>query len=318
MKRLPFVLAFASLTACAVEAVEEDGREDSFVEDGKADTGGISPGSIEALGVLRVANEQSAIALREHGVGKNAAENIVAGRVGADDEIDTADDVEYVTLAQLDAVPFVGPIAFARLLAFAEELGYLANPSGPSPTAPSDVWTLSSCTTIQRTQLLSKFAAGSTRVVFDRSFEVRTRSRSSCNDFTGCSPWKEHTEFPLSPAVTMKDMTGTENDANLQTNNGEIYLRFGMWLGAVGEESVSFECRAWNQTNRDDMHDLACTGAFFRNGSKASMHFPTEPSFVVPGRLCADGTFHFLSTLGEAENWKPSKLSQFAFYGRLF
>ncbi|MCX5743463.1 MAG: hypothetical protein NT062_13300 [Proteobacteria bacterium] len=49
---------------------------------------------------------------------RRAAENIVAHRDGADGIHGTADDDPFDDLAELDAIPYVGPVALASLLAF--------------------------------------------------------------------------------------------------------------------------------------------------------------------------------------------------------
>ncbi|HEY4057148.1 MAG TPA: choice-of-anchor Q domain-containing protein [Kofleriaceae bacterium] len=102
-------LVSLSLLACATDARDEDGENDDLPS-GKADTGGISDGTPEACGVLHLANTASSADLRSHGVAKTAANNIVAHRT-------------YATLSALDAVPYVGPVAFAKLLAYAESRG---------------------------------------------------------------------------------------------------------------------------------------------------------------------------------------------------
>ncbi len=110
MHRLAYV--FALLAACATTADSNepgDGINDADVT--------ISPNSPEARGVLRVANELTFQQLDvDVALPSNAARNIVAHRV-------------YTTLAQLDAVPYVGPSAFAKMLAYARAHGYVVAPS---------------------------------------------------------------------------------------------------------------------------------------------------------------------------------------------
>jgi DNA uptake protein ComE-like DNA-binding protein len=53
------------------------------------------------------------------GLASNAAKNIIATRNGADGVAPSADDVDFETIAQLDAVPQVGDAAFAHLQAYA-------------------------------------------------------------------------------------------------------------------------------------------------------------------------------------------------------
>jgi hypothetical protein len=116
------------MTGC-VGGPTEDGRDDSFGDD-KADSGKVAEGSRQAKGVLRVANEVSLEVLREDppdgvGLADRPVDNIGDVRLGDDGTPGTADDGHFDTLAELDAVPFVGPIAFKKLLAYAEANGFV-------------------------------------------------------------------------------------------------------------------------------------------------------------------------------------------------
>ncbi len=85
-----------------------------------------STGSDEAL-ILGVANSASFEVLDDDvALDKRAAENIVVHRNGADGVLGTADDDLFGDLAELDAVPYVGPAALEALLAYAK-----ANASAP-------------------------------------------------------------------------------------------------------------------------------------------------------------------------------------------
>jgi DNA uptake protein ComE-like DNA-binding protein len=73
--------------------------------------------------VLAVVNDPAttaAVLTGRAGVEARAATNLVARRNGADGRAGTADDVRFTTLAQVDAVPWVGDAALRRLLAFAK------------------------------------------------------------------------------------------------------------------------------------------------------------------------------------------------------
>jgi hypothetical protein len=67
----------------------------------------------------------------------NAASNIFAYRLGDDGVAGTDDDEQFDTLAELDAVPFVGPAAFDKLLSYARANGYVA--SAPDLASPPDL-----------------------------------------------------------------------------------------------------------------------------------------------------------------------------------
>lgn len=113
-------LLFLVLGAACVATPATDGRDDTFLSDGKTDNGGISEGSPEAAGVLAVANGLSEDQLKSDvGLSDNAASHIAAGG-------------PYSTLADLDAVPYVGSIAFGKLLAYARANGYVDGSSSTS------------------------------------------------------------------------------------------------------------------------------------------------------------------------------------------
>jgi hypothetical protein len=123
MPRLPLVLVALGFIGCAVEdsGSPDDGRDDAFFGGGKGD-GELS--AAEIVAVLHVANTASLADLDDGaGLDARAASGIVAHRSGADAEDGTDDDDRFDDLAELDAVPWVGPTALDKLLAFADEQG---------------------------------------------------------------------------------------------------------------------------------------------------------------------------------------------------
>lgn len=129
--RLAWLLC--SVAACMSNAGDE--RDDQFVSDGKTD-GATSEGSPEALGVLAVVNTLSTDTLDgEVGLDSRAAKNITSHRDGATGS--SSDDDPFDTLAELDAVPYVGPVAFGKLLDYARAHGFV-----PGPTASSTLSTI--------------------------------------------------------------------------------------------------------------------------------------------------------------------------------
>jgi len=118
-------LAITLALACAGDDPLDD--ENAGFPDGKSD-GGIDEGSPEALAVLALCNDTSVDVDEldsDAGLNSTAAKNIIAHRDGADAAAATGDDNPFDTLAELDAVSFVGPIALAALLEYAKEKGLL-------------------------------------------------------------------------------------------------------------------------------------------------------------------------------------------------
>jgi hypothetical protein len=105
-------------SACATDgSAQDDGRDDSFVTDGKLD--GFEASPAEADAVLRLVNAAALPDLDfEIGLSTKASQNITALRMGADGQQFTQDDDAVSSLAELDAVPYVGPATFAKLLAY--------------------------------------------------------------------------------------------------------------------------------------------------------------------------------------------------------
>ena len=129
MRRFGLVLGILSalvvtLPACTSAEDVEDGIDDAF-PDGKAD-GGIEEGSPEALGVLALVNDKTLTASglkAAAGVTTRVANNITKYRNGADGAAGTADDNPFDTLAELDAIPYVGPATLDALLEAARDRG---------------------------------------------------------------------------------------------------------------------------------------------------------------------------------------------------
>jgi hypothetical protein len=145
MKSTTTILGFMMIAATGCVATpdeESDGRDDSFATNGKTDTGNIPEGSRKARGVLRVANELSLEALHERapdgvGLANRVINNLADFRLGDDGLAGTPDDGHFDTLAELDAIPFIGPIAFQKLLTYAEANGYV--PPGTIVHGTTDV-----------------------------------------------------------------------------------------------------------------------------------------------------------------------------------
>lgn len=108
----------------ATPEAEDDGENDVFVVDGKADVAGIADGTSEACGVLSVCNDGTLDEL-DNGAGltPSAAKNIVAYRAGADGVVGTADDGYFDSLKEIDDVKYVGPATFKKIAAYAKAQG---------------------------------------------------------------------------------------------------------------------------------------------------------------------------------------------------
>ncbi len=121
MHRLLLGSLLVLAAACAA-----DRSDDPLASDGKADSAGIVEGSPEAIAVLKLVNESSRDKLEtEILISTTAVDNILAVRNGDDGASGTPDDVQFRTLAELDAVPLVGPGVFTKLLSYASSHGLI-------------------------------------------------------------------------------------------------------------------------------------------------------------------------------------------------
>lgn len=130
MKKWTLIAILSLVGVACAEATDSpdtdpaDDRDASFLVDGRADTGGIQEGSAEAQAVLTLVNTASFVVLDDDAsLDRRAAQNIVDYRAGADQVEHTADDQTFETLVELDAIPYVGPVAFRNLLEFATRDG---------------------------------------------------------------------------------------------------------------------------------------------------------------------------------------------------
>jgi phosphatidylserine/phosphatidylglycerophosphate/cardiolipin synthase-like enzyme len=117
--RLLGLLLLAALPQCGGEDLgtsSEDTRENPLGE-----------GTPEALAVLTLVNDRTVLGEEldvAAALDARAAAGIIAHREGPDGVQRTADDDLYDTVAELDAVPNVGPATLLALLAYAKSQGY--------------------------------------------------------------------------------------------------------------------------------------------------------------------------------------------------
>lgn len=118
---LSLTALFAIVPACATnDAIDgdvEDGEND--VATGKED----SPSLAEADKILALANDIRVWSRdfdEDVGLSTRVAEAITAHRDGEDSEWATDDDDPFDTLEELDAIPYVGPRAMEKMLAYAK------------------------------------------------------------------------------------------------------------------------------------------------------------------------------------------------------
>ncbi len=96
-----------------------DGEDEAFVVDGKSDVFGIAEGSAKACAVRKLAALASFDELDDDvKLNRQAVAKIVAYRDGRDKLATTSDDELFETLAELDAVKYVGKASFTQMVKY--------------------------------------------------------------------------------------------------------------------------------------------------------------------------------------------------------
>ena len=112
----------------------------SVPADGEAEPVGlasatVSEGTPAALAVLALVNDPAVdepLLDVDVDLDQRAAANIISHRDGADGAAGTSDDDTFDSIAELDAIPYVGPSALTKLQSYAESHGY--GQGGDAPT----------------------------------------------------------------------------------------------------------------------------------------------------------------------------------------
>lgn len=216
------MMVFAA--ACGVSNEEAiDGESDRFVAgDGKADTGGIQEGTSEALGVLHVVNTLTEAQLKsEVQLASAAAANIAAYRTGDDEVTGTSDDETYDSLRELDSIPFVGAVAFGKLLAYAEAKGFTDDPPGVTP-ASDDPFDPDACQGAPMSQqaTMARLQANQGRL---GSYQIALRSCWSLGPDNKCAEWRSASLDEVSwrtKASGLLELGNYNGQVKLQTKHG--------------------------------------------------------------------------------------------------
>lgn len=115
MRHFSFLaLALVAATGCVADDASPDGIDEPGLSGGKGD--GTEMTDCEQKAIVAYLNEGISVeALEEAGVHARAAKNLVEHRDGADQRFGTEDDDVFDTIAEVDAVPYVGTSAMRAL-----------------------------------------------------------------------------------------------------------------------------------------------------------------------------------------------------------
>ncbi len=258
--------ALASILLCAVagcdtpadvEDAVADPRDDSFAAGGKAD-GALADDSVAARSVLALVNVASLETLDAStavGLHSRAAEGIYETRVGDDGVAGTGDDVAFETLAQLDAVPFVGRSAFDKLLDYATDNDFDDALDAPGPLCAGALTddglarVFANAQEVSGSILGEPDLAGVTRLVGD--FTVRLHRRQ-CDTISGCAAWEE---FDTNEAPSDSRLVGGPDAGSLRifTGHGSFGDPDEVYFAALGKNPASCQrsSEAVGQLERD-------------------------------------------------------------------
>ena len=137
-------LTAATLAACSGEpsreSAELDGEADKALPPDKADSPYTECQLAQATAYANDADTTLEVLLAA-GLTRRGAGNLIAHRAGADGATGTADDDPFDDASELDAVPYIGPVSFQRLITAVQsrcDLVIAAEPTfSPKPYAES-------------------------------------------------------------------------------------------------------------------------------------------------------------------------------------
>ena len=285
MRLLGSLCGLLVVVGCAAEGDDIDGASDRYIVDGKADTGGVQEGTPEAAAILHVASTWSRADLGgDVGLAAKAADNVLAYRSGDDETAGTADDEAFESLAELDAVPFMGPLAFGKLLAYAQANDLVGDI--PVVTPVEDPFDPASCqgAPMSHADADARWAARQGRL---GTYQLAIRKRTCTGaDASTCGAWAPK------PIIELDWRNDASGFFELRKYDGEIRLvmqartcRESSYYGADSDELVGASCDGIG-------HDLYCYSYNISRRCGA----PTVPA----DNLTVDGTFiEFTGTLTE-------------------
>jgi hypothetical protein len=278
--RIAFVALSALITAagCGIDE-EEDGIDDGFLGDGKADAFGIAEGSPDALGVA-----------------------IINHRQGGDRRDGTADDDLIDSLVELDAIPYVGPTAFRLLVDHARAGGFV-------PSAdPFDAKFCGVDSFLTMGQVRGAVGTEPAVAIQTSLAGVRVRTRT-CVTPDNCPAWAQGTQpnmFTLEGAQssTSINIPATGLDAQLAVSivpDGRPVLQMSSMV-RVGDSSaatglLALQCYP-GQTVTDDAAIPFAGCNYLLDDKVLNVNGTDEGSSILVGQHCAQMVIRHTENVG--------------------
>lgn len=274
------LLTTSLAVGCVNEVDAEDPIDEAAVAEGKEDAFGVRETDPEAEWVLRAANEMTYEQLIENGVGKRAAKGLVAAR-------------PFVSLADVDKVPYVGVTAFVHLLE-----------AGNAVPASTDPFSSASCGGTRLDVARGKALLGNEGATSRRlgGQEVKRRVRQ-CNAVSGCTAW---TPAPAKQFESLGCNSGgcgiadfveerVGLDAYLKVSGNRINVSVDptlisakphfAWMWNVTNQAATFEIGASSVTNVRPTLSVE-TVSWTANGPRTTQLLQNSNTKITTGASC--------------------------------
>jgi hypothetical protein len=299
----------ALIAGCA-GTEEQDGIDDNFLSDGKSDAFGISetsPEAVAVLGMLRTATlpdlDNTAM------LSSTAAKSIIRHRQGGDRKDGTADDDPIDTLTELDAIPYVGPMAFRLLLDHARATGAVPSADPYDPEFCKGDWALTMA------QIRATIPAGAQAVhITTQSGGFRARNRvcvtpDNCPEWVPGSVQDMFTHDGTTAAPLMIPATGFDGQLYVTLDAAGIpAVIVGAELAGASPKWLTMECATETMpTDEDAPLTLNKCSMFFDDKLLFGLTGTTQGEVVI-GTKCARTMFTF------SDGYKQRQIVSFARY----
>jgi hypothetical protein len=189
-----------------------------------------------------------------------------------------------------------------------------------APPVPADAFTLD--TTKQPmtfAQLTTYFGAGETSAAVG-SYTLRMRTRSACNEVTGCTPWVDPSPVSLMESGGAQHVPLTTGTATLNLDVDASPPRISITFGDGG---LDVTCGYVPQTGDASWSCTGRAGAgllWFYAYYLGSPRLDNTTYLAWRGQIASDGTYHFVSELGSELGTAvdgANNLGQLAIFGSL-
>jgi len=195
-------------------------------------------------------------------------------------------------------------------------------------SAPSDPFALEACTPMTFADLVAKFPPGEMTAPLGSPFTLVSRSRASCNAFTGCTPWASgNVLLQSSRAIVEPPRSGLAALVLDTTAPARISLDLLAREPSAGVLGLSwphvpprlrFQCGAVPiQGIADGLHCTLALEAYELEPFEFATTTEDTAYFAWDGHVCTDGTYQFVTRIDANNVDGAANRNQMAIWGRL-